>query len=543
MANTVESIQIVPVKLDNSNYVHWASLMRNFLKGRNLWTYVTGVDISLPSSSILDQVPESLPIAPLRSKSSPDSASVLGFDLPSASLSAPPVAVNTSSRYSTRVHQKPTHLNDYECYFSALCSIHEPSSYREASSDPLWQKAIAKELHALAKTRTWDMVSLPPGKSVIDCKWIFKVKTATDGSVDRYKARLVAKGYAQEYGIDYEETFVPVARLTSVRLLIALAAVRQWDLFQMDVKNSFLNGTLTEEVYMKPPPGLSHLPGQSPQAWFFTFCSKIVEFGYTQSRHDSALFTRRPSRGDNLSGFSDLKTYLSSCFEMKDLGPLRYFLGVKYASDLINRVGLSDNKTFDTPLELKVKFQLIDGEELSDPTLYQKLVSGLIYLSITRPDISYAVHVVSQFMLAPMSVHYAVVLRILRYVKGSLLQGLFLSSASPLTLLAYSDACWVGDVTDRRSTTGYSVFLVHSLISWRSKKQSTVSRSSTKGEYRAPAAYWMSSRVSERYCKAPMVERYSVASGNAWSESFDILEPAEIGESDRQASRSVAYLV
>ncbi|KAG9447198.1 hypothetical protein H6P81_013326 [Aristolochia fimbriata] len=324
-----------------------------------------------------------------------------------------------------------------------------------------------------------------------------------DGSIDRYKARLVAKGYTQEYGIDYEETFAPVARLTSVRLLIALAAVRQWDLFQMDVKNAFLNGTIAEEVYMKPPPGYSHLPGQvcklrralyglkqAPRAWFSMFCSKIVEFGYTQSSHDSVLFTRCSSRGmvllllyvddmvitgDDRSGISDLKAYLSSCFEMKDLGPLRYFLGlevlplsggygisqVKYASDLVNRAGLLDNKTSDTPLELNVKFRPSDGELLADPTLYRQLLLG------------------RYIMLRLFS--------ILRYVKGTLMQGLFMSSASPLTLLAFSDADWAGDVTDRRSTTGYSVFLGYSPISWRSKKQSTISRSSTEAEYRALA--------------------------------------------------------
>ncbi|KAG9446582.1 hypothetical protein H6P81_012710 [Aristolochia fimbriata] len=374
----------------------------------------------------------SLPATPLSPEPSLGPALVPPLDKPSPSSSAPSLPVDPSSR--------------------------------EASSDPLWQKAIAKELHALTKTQTWDLVSLPPGKFVIGCKWIFKVKTTADGSVDRYKARLVAKGYTQEY-------------------------VRQWDLFQMDVKNAFLNGTIAEEVYMKPPPGYSHLPGQ------------IVEFGYIQSNHDSALFTRCSSRGDDLSGISDLKAYLSFCFEMKDLGPLRYFLGlevlplsggygisqVKYASGLVSRAGLSDNKTSDTPLELNVKFRPSDGELLADPTLYRQLVGGLLYLSITHPDISFVVHVVSQFMAAPRSVHYAAVIRILRYVKGTLLQGLFMSSASPLTLLAFSDADWAGDVTDRRSTTGYSVFLGYSPILWRSKKQSTVSRSSTEAEYRALA--------------------------------------------------------
>ena len=116
---------------------------------------------------------------------------------------------------------------------------------------------MKEELDALTKNHTWDLVTLPPGQSVVGCKWIYKIKTRSDGSIERYKARLVAKGFTQEYEIDYEETFAPVARISSVRALLAVVAARKWDLFQMDVKNTFLNGELSEEVYMQPPPGLS----------------------------------------------------------------------------------------------------------------------------------------------------------------------------------------------------------------------------------------------------------------------------------------------
>ena len=206
--------------------------------------------------------------------------------------------------------------------------------------------------------------------------------------------------------------------------------------------------------------------------------------------------------GDDMQGIQDLKLFLGSQFEMKDLGPLNYFLGIevsssadgyyltqaKYTSDLISRANITDSKIVDTPIEHNCRLNYHDGESLSDATLYRQLVGSLIYLTVTRPDISYAVHIVSQFMAAPRSPHYAAVLRILRYLKGTIFDGLHFFSHSSLTLQAYSDADWAGDPTDRRSTTGYCFMLGDSLISWRSKKQTVVARSSTEAEYRALAA-------------------------------------------------------
>ena len=159
-------------------------------------------------------------------------------------------------RHSTWVRSIPTHLLDYHCY-TALATLHKLHTYREASIDPLWQIAMKEELDALSKNHTWDLVTLPLGKSVVGYKWIYKIKTRSNGSIERYKACLVAKCFTQEYGIDYEETFTSVACISSVRALLAVATASKWDIFQMDVKNTFLNGGLSEEVYMQPPPGLS----------------------------------------------------------------------------------------------------------------------------------------------------------------------------------------------------------------------------------------------------------------------------------------------
>ena len=236
--------------------------------------------------------------------------------------------------------------------------------------------------------------------------------------------------------------------------------------------------------------------------------------GYTASPYDSTLFLRRTDKGtillllyvddmiitgDDLSGIQELKDFLSQQFKMKDLGHLSYFLGLeithstdglyitqaKYASDLLSRDGLTDSKTLDTPIELNVHLTPSGGKPLSNPSLCRRLVGSLVHLTITHPDISYVVHQVSQYLSTPRSTHYAVVLCILRYLKGTLFHGLFYSAQSPFVLRTFSDADWAGDPTDRKSTTGYCFLLGSSLISWRSKKQIFVARSSTKAEYRA----------------------------------------------------------
>ncbi|GKV14899.1 hypothetical protein SLEP1_g25702 [Rubroshorea leprosula] len=229
----------------------------------------------------------------------------------------------------------------------------------------------------------------------------------------------------------------------------------------MDVKNAFLNGDLKEEVYMKPPLGLHHPPNkvcrlrralyglkQSPRAWYAKFSATTARGIVLLLLYvDDMIIT-----GDDVAGVEELKQSLSQKFEMKDLGVLSYFLGLEVTS--------SD-----------------DGYLLSQ--------INLVYLTTTCPDIAYAVHIVSQFMAAPRSTHYAAVLRIIRYVKGTLFHRLHFSANSSLVLRAYSDADWAGDSSDRRSTTGYCLFLGNSLISWRSKKQAIPSRSSTEAEYRA----------------------------------------------------------
>jgi hypothetical protein len=214
---------------------------------------------------------------------------------------------------------------------------------------------MTAEITALEDNHTWSTVPLPPGHRPIGCKWVFKIKYKADGSIERYKARLVAKGFTQREGIDYKDTFAPVAKITTVRCLLAVAAVRHWPLHQMDVQNAFLHGELSEEVYMLPPPGYRRqgentvcrlhksLYGlkQASRSWFRRFSCAIQEIGFQQSRADYSLFTQ--VRGDSITiillyvddmvvtgndekAINDLKMFLNSCFKIKDLGPLKYFL-------------------------------------------------------------------------------------------------------------------------------------------------------------------------------------------------------------------------
>jgi len=196
---------------------------------------------------------------------------------------------------------------------STILAVAEPSTYKEASGIPEWQNAMSEELAALDRTGTWEIVPLPSHAVPITCKWVFKIKTKSDGSLKRYKALLVARGFQQTQGRDYEETFAPVAHMTTVRTMIAVAASRSWTISQMDVKNAFLHGELHEEVYMHPPPGVDVPSGQvcrlrralyglkqAPRAWYERFVSVIIEAGFSPSPHDPALFIHTSSRGRTL---------------------------------------------------------------------------------------------------------------------------------------------------------------------------------------------------------------------------------------------------
>ncbi|KAH9768480.1 Integrase catalytic domain-containing protein [Citrus sinensis] len=261
-----------------------------------------------------------------------------------------------------------------------------PQRQNRALKDPKWKAAMNDEMRSLQKNQTWELVDLPPGKKPVGCRWIYTIKYKADGSIERYKARLVVKGYTQTYGIDYTDTFAPVVKINTIRILLSLAVNLDWPVQQFDVKNAFLHGDLFEEIYMDLPPGCSgperlnqkvcklkkSLYGfkQSPRAWFRKFTKAMVRFGYNQSNSDHTLFIKKRQgkitalivymddmvvTGNDEEETEALQKYLSREFEMKDLGALKYFLGIevsrskggiflsqrKYALDLLHETGMT----------------------------------------------------------------------------------------------------------------------------------------------------------------------------------------------------------
>ena len=479
--------------------------------------------------------------APVLTASSSDPVEVAaGSYAPSAPVTEsvqPPVAPPTHT-YGTRLRHgivKPKQRTDGTVRWGLqfVSDAAEPLSVKQALSEPRWVSAINTEYDALLKNKTWHLVPAPRGKNVIGSKWVFKVKRKADGSIDRYKARLVALGYRQQYGIDYEDTFSPVVKAAIVRLVLSLAVSRGWSLRQLDVQNAFLHGVLEEEVYMRQPPGYadSRFPNhvcrldkalyglkQAPRAWYARLCGKLLWLGFKSSKGDTSLFYYRQGSlvifvlvyVDDIivaSSSSDATTALlkdlEADFALKDLGDLHFFLGIevwrnatglvmsqcRYAIDVLKRANMWNCNPVDTPIAVNEKLSITSGTRLSDEdsTKYRSVVGALQYLTLTRPDLSFAVNKVCQFLHAPTSVHWSAVKRILRYVKGSLTTGLKLRKSPSTLVSAFSDADWAGCVDDRRSTGGFAVFIGPNLISWCARKQPTVSRSSTEAEYKALA--------------------------------------------------------
>ncbi|KAJ0514307.1 putative RNA-directed DNA polymerase [Helianthus annuus] len=420
-----------------------------------------------------------------------------------------------------------------KCFVSELNKMCEPTSYEEACLDPNWVRAMNEEMEALNRNNTWIITDLPENRKPIGCKWIYKIKYRSNGEIERYKARLVAKGFNQREGLDFDETFSPVVKMVTVRCLISLAVQNSWPLYQLDVNNAFLYGEMSEDVYMDIPEGYVEIGSnkvcklvkslyglkQAPRKWNEKLTSTLIEMGFEQSKNDYSLFIKSKNNvfvsllvyvddivvtGNDENEINLVKTELSQKFMIKDLGKLKYFLGIevieselgiclsqrKYCIDLIDEFGMLGSKPVFNPIEQNVVVtDLVNSKssdfELTNITNYQKLIGKLIYLTLTRPDISYAVHCLSQFMHKPLNSHFKIALRLLRYLKSSPGKGILFSKSDSFELKGYVDSDWGKCLSTRRSVTGYYVYLGNCLVSWKSKKQNTVSRSSAEAEFRA----------------------------------------------------------
>ncbi|XP_073360779.1 uncharacterized protein [Aegilops tauschii subsp. strangulata] len=365
--------------------------------------------------------------------------------------------------------------------------VREPTRLEDALGDPKWKNAMDEE-----------------------------IKKKADGSIDRYKARLVAKGFKQRYGLDYEDTFSPVVKAATIRLVLAIAVSRGWSLRQLDVQNAFLHGVLEEEVYIRQPPGYEDkkvphhvckldkaLYGlkQAPRAWYSRLSSQLRRLGFVASKADTSLFIYNKANitifvlvyvddiivaSSSQSATNALLHDLSSEFALKDLGDLHFFLGIevkkiqdgivlnqeKYANELLVRMGMKDCKPSPTPLPSSEKISAFEGQPLKEEeiTKYRSAVGALQYLTLTRPDISFAVNKVCQYLHAPTTVHWTAVKRIVRYIRYTVSLGLQVKRSNSTLVSAFSDADWAGCSDDRKSTGGFAVFFGSNLISWSARK-------------------------------------------------------------------------
>jgi histone deacetylase 1/2 len=285
-----------------------------------------------------------------------------GSPAPGSSVPEPSAAQRAAPTYRTRSrtgNAKPKVYNDGTVRYGLSCLSNEPENLQVALSNKNWKQAMDDEYKALIENKTWHLVPHKKGNNLIDCKWVYRIKRKADGTIDRYKARLVAKGFKQRYGIDYEDTFSPVVKAATIRLVLAISVSRGWSLRQLDVKNAFLHGVLEEEVYMKQPPGYENpnapyhvckldksLYGlkQAPRAWFSKLSSKLQELGFLASKADTSLFIYNKSgmiifvlvyvddiivTSSSNKAITALLQDLGSAFALKDLGDLHFFLGIE----------------------------------------------------------------------------------------------------------------------------------------------------------------------------------------------------------------------
>ncbi|GJS96437.1 retrovirus-related pol polyprotein from transposon TNT 1-94 [Tanacetum coccineum] len=384
------------------------------------------------------------------------------------------------------------------CFYNSVLSKVEPKNFKSAVTEDCWFQAMQDEIHEFDRLDVWELVPPPDCAMIIALKWIYKVKLDEYGDVLKNKARLVAKGYRQEEGLDFEESFAPVARLEAIRIFLANAASKNMTVYQMDVKTAFLNGELKEEVYVSQPEGFvdpdrphhvyrlkKALYGlkQAPRAWYDTLSKFLLAQGFSKGVVDPTLFIRKTGKhtlhvqiyvDDIIFASTDPKdcdrfsNEMSSKFQMSMMGQISFFLGLqisqnprgifinqsKYANEILKKFDLHKSDPVDTPMVERTKLD----EDLSgipvDQTQYRSKIGSLMYLTASRPDLIFVVCICARYQSKPTKKHLEAIKRVFRYLQGSINMGLWYPKDTAMALTAYADANHAGCQDTRRSTSG-----------------------------------------------------------------------------------------
>ena len=454
-----------------------------------------------------------------------------------------------SNKYPSRECRRPEYLNDFivgdevddavdfvSDYCYTLTDI--PKTYHEAVTSKnagLWQVAMEDEMTALRENDTYDLVPLPEGRKPVGGRWVYSIKFDPDGN-EKCKAGIVAKGYSQLPGIDFHETFSPTARITSIRTLMQISVQYDLVIHQMDVKTAFLNAPIDCELYVEQPEGFAvhnekdkKLVGklekslyglkQSGRNWYSMLHSYLLEQNFSQSLADTCVYTRHDKSemsiviiwvddiivaSNSMSTVNAIKKGLSHKFQMKDLGEISCFLGIKFTRNgdvikmdqskfvesMLVKFDMQDCKPRLSPCEIGLNKVIDEHSDLADVKLYRQIVGSLIYImAATRPDLCFVVNKLSQYMVKPTVTHLTMAKHVLRYLKGTIDHCLIFKKFEKLSLVGFCDADW-GSTADRRSITGYGFRLSPEgpFISWKSKKQQTVALSTCEAEYMSLSA-------------------------------------------------------
>ncbi|CAL1361871.1 unnamed protein product [Linum trigynum] len=527
------------VETGNARFIENGEVSRS-LEPRNVEIQEVRVQISLP-------LPSSQVVAPAHVEHDNDlqEQQMKGQAPPNIAIENEPnidEPHEIALRRSTR-NRRPAISDDYEVYIHELESdlglYHDPVSFSQAMESEhsdKWLAAAKEEMKSMYKNEVWDLVDLPEGCKRVGNRWVWKTKHDSNGNIERHRARLVAKGFTQKSGVDYKETFSPVSKKDSLRIVMAMVAHYNLELHQMDVKTAFLNGNLDEAVYMDQPEGFvvegkEHMVcklkksiyglKQASRQWYIKFNDTITSFGFRENIVDRCIYLKISGSkfiilvlyvDDILLATNDLgllhqtKEFLSKNFEMKDLGEASYVIGIEifrdrsqgllglsqksYINRILERYNMAECSANVVPIQKGDKFSLkqCPKNELERKQMehipYESIVGSLNYAqTCTRPDISFAVGMLGRYQSNPGVDHWKAAKKVLRYLQGTKDHMLTFRRSDHLEVIGYSDSDYAGCVDTRKSTFGYLFLIAGGAISWKSAKQSVIATSTMEAEF------------------------------------------------------------